>query len=66
MAEVNQASRRIMQEKGYMPPAIHDFSLRDMLFSSGEKCMLSAISPDGNQRIPFFPGCQLTASAGKC
>jgi glutamate synthase (NADPH/NADH) small chain len=64
MAVVNGQARRIMCEKGFMPPAIHDFALRDMESSSVEPSGLTRNQPgrDSSSYL-FFPGCQLAASA---
>ncbi|UWG99017.1 NAD(P)-binding protein [Dehalobacter sp. DCM] len=56
-------ARRIMVERGIMPMAVHDFSLRDMLFSNGSEYFLAKHQPGMNSsRYLFFPGCQLGAS----
>jgi len=56
-------ARRIMVERNIMPMAIHDFSIRDMLFSNGEDFFLAKHQPgmDSSSYL-FFPGCQLGAS----
>jgi len=57
-------AREIMVNTGKMPPSAHDFPLRDMLFSNGEKCAFARRQPGTDQsRFLFFPGCQLAASA---
>lgn len=63
MGEFLRASHQAMREKGAMPPAFHDFWLRDMEFSNSERGSLLAPPPGGARptRI-FFPGCQLGAS----
>ena len=47
-----------------MPPSAHDFALRDMAFSTGEKFALVRHEPGttGSEYL-FFPGCQLAGSA---
>jgi len=56
-------ARRLMVERNIMPMAIHDFSIRDMLFSNGEDFFLAKHQPgmDASSYL-FFPGCQLGAS----
>jgi glutamate synthase (NADPH) small chain len=64
MGLVNAQARRIMCDKGFMPPAIHDFAIRDMEASSNEPYGFARNQP-GFKRSShlFFPGCQLSASA---
>lgn len=63
MAAINSAARGIMVKKNYMPPATHDFPIRDMLFSNGEKFALARHQPgQDTSTYLFFPGCQLSAS----
>ena len=53
-----------MVKQGRMPPSAHDFPIRDMLFSNGEKFALTRCQPGTEtSRHLFFPGCQLSASA---
>ena len=64
MGFVNVQARRIMCEKGFMPPAIHDFALRDMESSSTEPYGIARNQPGfESSSYLFFPGCQLSASA---
>jgi Fe-S oxidoreductase len=63
MTEASLNARRIMVERGIMPLAVHDFSLRDMLFSNSEAFFLVRHQPGKDaSRYVFFPGCQLGAS----
>ncbi len=64
MAVVNSEARRVMWAKGYMPPAIHDFAIRDMESSNVGPGALTRNQPghDSSSYL-FFPGCQLAASA---
>jgi glutamate synthase (NADPH/NADH) small chain len=64
MAVVNSEARGIMWGKGYMPPAIHDFAIRDMESSNTDPGALARNQPgyDSSSYL-FFPGCQLAASA---
>ena len=56
-------SRRIMHREGALPPAWHDFWLRDMEFANGDSCCLSKNAPGfENSGYAFFPGCQIGAS----
>jgi Fe-S oxidoreductase len=62
MGEVSSIARNLMVEKGQMPMAIHDFPVRDMIFSNSGKCELHQNQPGFFQsRYAFFPGCQLSA-----
>ncbi len=64
MATVCRQARQIMVTQERMPPSAHDFALRDMEFSNGEKFALTRNQP-GTMASDylFFPGCQLSASA---
>ncbi|MBN2049133.1 MAG: 4Fe-4S dicluster domain-containing protein [Spirochaetales bacterium] len=61
MSTVALHARREMVKKGSMPPAIHDFPVRDMLFSNQENCLLTRRQPgtEANSYV-FFPGCRLS------
>jgi glutamate synthase (NADPH/NADH) small chain len=64
MALVNREAKQIMWDKGFMPPAIHDFALRDMESSNAEINAMARNQPGhASSSYLFFPGCQLTASA---
>lgn len=64
MGLVCRKAREIMVHAGKMPPSVHDFPIRDMLFSNSEKCSLVRHQPGtARSRFLFFPGCQLSASA---
>jgi len=57
------ASRRTLHKEGNLPPAFHDFWLRDMEFSNSDQAFLVLEQrQNGNPRYLFFPGCQLGAS----
>ncbi|CAG34998.1 pyridine nucleotide-disulfide oxidoreductase/dicluster-binding protein [Desulfotalea psychrophila] len=63
MADFCLTIRRGMVEKNKMPPAAHEFALRDMAFANGKKCALVRHAPGMvSSEYLFFPGCQLTAS----
>ncbi len=64
MAVVNMQARRIMCDKGFMPPAIHDFAIKDMESSNAGVDAVVRNQPgyDSSSYL-FFPGCQLAASA---
>jgi glutamate synthase (NADPH) small chain len=64
MGSICKESRQIMVQQKRMPPSAHDFALRDMAFSNGDKFALARNAP-GTQTsaYAFFPGCQLSASA---
>ena len=64
MGLVCKKAREIMVSQGKMPPSAHEFPIRDMLFSNGERCALTRHQPGAERsRYLFFPGCQLSASA---
>ena len=64
MGLVCKTARETLVAQGKMPPSAHDFPLRDMEFSNGEKCAFARPQPGTDQsRFLFFPGCQLAASA---
>lgn len=64
MGEVCQSARETMWNKGSMPPATHDFPIKDMIFSNGPRAVLSKNQPgtESSDYI-FFPGCQLSGMA---
>lgn len=64
MGEICREARHTMVKNGKMPPAAHDFALRDMKFSTSEEFTLSRHQPGFvSSRTVFFPGCQLGASS---
>jgi NADPH-dependent glutamate synthase beta subunit-like oxidoreductase len=64
MGLVCKTARETLVAQGKMPPSAHDFPLRDMEFSNGEKCAFARRQPGTEQSsYLFFPGCQLAASA---
>lgn len=64
MGTICRQARQTMVEQGRMPASAHDFALRDMVFSTGEKFALVRHEPgtSGSEYL-FFPGCQLAGSA---
>ena len=50
-------SRRILQEHGTLPPAYHDFWLRDLEHADKN----TVLHADSSCEYLFFPGCQLSA-----
>ncbi len=63
MGEVVQEARNLMVTTGKMPPSAHDFALRDMAFSKGEKFAMCKPQPGHeDMQYLFFPGCQLAGS----
>jgi NADPH-dependent glutamate synthase beta subunit-like oxidoreductase len=61
MGEVSLLARRLMVARGDLPPAIHDFPVRDLLFSNSAKFALHKNQPGfDSSRYAFFPGCQLS------
>ncbi|MFZ7101147.1 MAG: pyridine nucleotide-disulfide oxidoreductase/dicluster-binding protein [Peptococcaceae bacterium] len=64
MGEVFREARQMMVKKEKMPPSAHDFALRDLEFSTGDKFVLNRHQPGfTTSGVMFFPGCQLSASA---
>ncbi|WHH60495.1 pyridine nucleotide-disulfide oxidoreductase/dicluster-binding protein [Petroclostridium sp. X23] len=62
MAEVNQIAKESAVKNGHMPPAIHDFPIRDMLFSNSSRFALKKHQPGFEKsKFVFYPGCQLSA-----
>ena len=63
MGDVCLNARRELVEKGYMPPAVHDFALHDMEQANGEDFALTRNRPGtAASAFAFYPGCQLPAS----
>ncbi|HRX49018.1 MAG TPA: heterodisulfide reductase-related iron-sulfur binding cluster [Spirochaetota bacterium] len=63
MGEVCLDARRLMVERGKMPPSTHDFAFRDMEFSNSENFLLAKHQPGmSSSSMVFFPGCQLGAT----
>lgn len=64
MGAICKDARAQMVEQKRMPPSAHDFALRDMAFSNGDKFALAHNAPrrDTSSYV-FFPGCQLSASS---
>ncbi len=64
MGEICREARRMMVERGKMPPSVHDFALRDMKFSAGDPFALSRHQPGHEtSKWVFYPGCQQAASS---
>jgi len=55
-------ARRQMHKELVMPPAYHDFWLRDMRFSNQEAYLACQPKGRAESSMVFFPGCQLGAS----
>ena len=63
MGDVCLRARRELVEKGYMPPAVHDFALRDMEQANGSDFAYVRHQPGTTtSAFAFYPGCQLPAS----
>jgi len=64
MGEICLEARRMMVDRGKMPPSTYEFALRDMQFSNSARCALYRNQPGfAASQYAFFPGCQLTASS---
>lgn len=59
--EIFLESRRALHQDNAMPPAFHDFWMRDMAFSQSDRAYLE-IRESGACKYVFFPGCQLGGS----
>ncbi|UWG95694.1 4Fe-4S dicluster domain-containing protein [Dehalobacter sp. DCM] len=59
--EIFLESRRELHREDALPPAFHDFWLRDMAFSQSAKAYLE-LGENSACRYVFFPGCQLGGS----
>ncbi len=79
MGQPIKETREKMVETSRMPASAHDFALRDMAFSNGEKFAMAKNAPIGGRgeallrpyydgdvkrsEYVFFPGCQLSGSS---
>ena len=64
MGKICHEARVTMVDQKRMPPSAHDFALRDMAFSNGEKFALAHSAPGlDSASYVFFPGCQLSGSS---
>lgn len=78
MGQPIKETRQKMVETSRMPASAHDFALRDMEFSNGEKFAMAKNAPVGGRgeamlrpydgdvktsEYVFFPGCQLSGSS---
>jgi glutamate synthase (NADPH/NADH) small chain len=64
MGTICREARQVMMQQERMPPSAHDFALRDMHFSNGDKFALARNQPGtATSAFLFFPGCQLSGSA---
>ena len=64
MGEICHNARETMVEQKRMPPSAHDFALKDMAFSNGDKFSLAKNAPAADvSEYVFFPGCQLSGSS---
>jgi len=61
------AAKRQMFRRGQIPPVYHDYWLQDLAFALSGQAYLALPSPcserEDDNRLAFFPGCQLAASA---
>ncbi len=55
-------SRRRLHREEKLPPAWHDFWVRDMVFACSDEASLCRGAPSGRNEYVYFPGCQLGAS----
>ena len=55
-------ARQQMFARGAIPPAYHDYLLRDMAHAHSPAAFLFLAAPSGHNRYLFFPGCQMGAS----
>ena len=52
-----QAAREQMLDKGLVPPAYHDFWLRDLEHATAPEIALTLAAPSGKHKLLLFPGC---------
>jgi len=63
MGDFCHDARVTMVEQKRMPASAHDFALRDMAYSNGEKFAMARTAPGReSSAYVFFPGCQLSGS----
>jgi glutamate synthase (NADPH/NADH) small chain len=63
MGQICQEARYLQVQADSMPPAFHEFWLREMEFSSGEDARLFKNQPGFDQSAYlFFPGCRMGSS----
>ncbi|MGD9558988.1 MAG: pyridine nucleotide-disulfide oxidoreductase/dicluster-binding protein [Oscillospiraceae bacterium] len=62
MGYVNVNARAAMWDRGDMPPAIHDFPLRDMEYSVDDARLVRHQPGHTTSRYMLFPGCQMPGS----
>lgn len=61
--ELFMSSRSTLHKGGKLPPAFHDFWMRDMEFSNSEEASIIMNVAEGDKSsYLFFPGCQLGGS----
>jgi Fe-S oxidoreductase len=61
--EIFLESRRKLYQDKALPPAFHDFWMKDMAFTQSDAAFLVKSPPNGRQAdYLFFPGCQLGGS----
>ncbi|MCB8968233.1 MAG: 4Fe-4S dicluster domain-containing protein [Ardenticatenaceae bacterium] len=64
MGAVCKTARSVMVQQKRMPPSAHEFALRDMAFSNGDKFAMARNQPGTTtSAYLFFPGCQLAGSS---
>lgn len=64
MGDLCLQARRTMVEKNFMPSSFHEFALRDMAHSSGERFELCRHEPGQEESAwLYFPSCQLCATS---
>ena len=61
MGALFMEARQTLHERGDLPPAFHDFFLRDMEFANGPRAACTVVPAETVDYL-FFPGCQLGAS----
>ncbi|MGI6221535.1 MAG: pyridine nucleotide-disulfide oxidoreductase/dicluster-binding protein [Coriobacteriales bacterium] len=62
MGELYLEARRILRKRGELPPAFHDFWLRDMNHALGHRAAFQLVPEGGKPEYLYFPGCSLGAS----
>lgn len=64
MGDLCLQARRSMNEQKFMPPSFHEFALKDMAHSGGERFALCRHEPGKEESTwLYFPSCQLCATS---
>lgn len=59
------SARAALRKRGSLPPAHHEYWLRDFAFANSPEASLRILPQGGRCRYLFFPGCQAGGSDGR-